>query len=560
MSPDPRVSSSDRNESPPSRPVRLDEPPRPASVTHLQPHELADRWLAAIVESSTDAIISKTIEGTITSWNRAAEQIFGYAAHEIVGQPILTLIPAELQQEEPEIIARIRRGEWVEHFETRRRRKDGRVIDISLTISPIRDAKGQIVGASKIARDITARKRSELQQRLLFELMGRVNRADALDQIYDAALSAIGQVQEIDRTAIVLRDSHGTGRVEASRGLSDALKRALQQEAAWPLGTQDPEVLILNDLPGAKPSALRSAALADQVSALAFVPLQIERTVMGELVLAYAEPHVHTVDELRPIEAMARQVSFAIERQRHSLALETLVAERTASLRTAIAQMEEFSYSVSHDLRAPVRAMRGYAEAVLEDFGVSLPDEGRRMLERVCESGTRLDRLIQDILTYSRLSRRDLVLSRVDLDHLLREVIAQYPEFQPPHADVRVVSAIPPVLAHEPSLTQVVSNLLSNGVKFVLPSVRPQIQVHANAEEGAGWVRVDFIDNGIGIKPEHQTRLFDLFERIEPEGRYEGTGIGLAIVRKAMERMEGAVGVESSGEQGSRFWIRLRTA
>ena len=255
---------------------------------------------------------------------------------------------------------------------------------------------------------------------------------------------------------------------------------------------------------------------------------------------------------------IASQVGFALERKRNADALERLVDERTSSLRQAVAQMEEFSYSVSHDLRAPIRAMCGYAEAILEDHAAQLDAVGRDMLGRVMRNGQRMDRLIQDLLTYTRISRRDMPLERVAVERLVREVTEQYPDLRAERADIDIPEPLPDVMAHEPSLTQVISNLLSNAVKFVPTDTRPRIVISA-ARRG-GRVRVAFQDNGIGIRPESQGRLFRMFERVHPDKHYEGTGIGLAIVRKALERMGGSAGVASDGVTGSCFWFELPAA
>jgi PAS domain S-box-containing protein len=239
--------------------------------------------------------------------------------------------------------------------------------------------------------------------------------------------------------------------------------------------------------------------------------------------------------------------------------LEIRVQERTASLQEAIAQMEEFSYSVSHDLRAPVRAMKGYAQAALEDYGERLDDRGRDYLERVVRGSSRMERLIHDVLTYSRLARSEMRLQLVSLQGLLPEIIQQYPAMQPPNAIIIIRAPLHPMLAHEPSLTQAISNLLSNGIKFVAPGTLPQLQVWTE-EAGPGKIRLWIEDNGIGIKPEYQHRLFGMFERVHQNNNYDGTGIGLAIVRKAVEKMGGNVGVDSDGLTGSSFWIELPAA
>jgi signal transduction histidine kinase len=219
--------------------------------------------------------------------------------------------------------------------------------------------------------------------------------------------------------------------------------------------------------------------------------------------------------------------------------------------------MEEFSYSVSHDLRAPVRAMQGYAQALLEDYGQRLDTTGREYLDHIIRSGTRMDRLVRDILTYSRVARAELALQTVSLDVLIQDIIRHYPEMQSPRASITLKPQLGRVLAHEPSLTQAISNLLCNAVKFVPAGVTPAVQVYSERRNShlRLWVR----DNGIGIKPEHQGRLFGLFQRIHPDEKHEGTGVGLAIVRKAVERMGGKVGLESNGA-GSEFWIELPAA
>jgi signal transduction histidine kinase len=146
----------------------------------------------------------------------------------------------------------------------------------------------------------------------------------------------------------------------------------------------------------------------------------------------------------------------------------------------------------------------------------------------------------------------------VSLDKLVREVVQQYPDMRPERADIEVEGTLPDVIAHEPSLTQVISNLLSNAVKFVPPDERPRVRVGFDRRDAQA--RLWITDNGIGIKPEYQNRLFGMFERIHPDRNYEGTGIGLAIVRKALERMNGVVGVESDGVSGSTFWFELPLA
>lgn len=538
-------------------------------LTHLLQNELAkqkeaeqtSRRLAAIVTSSEDAIISETLDGVITSWNRGAERIFGYAEDEMVGRHLADLLPPDTAAEELADLTRIARGEHLPVRATVRPRKDGTLVDISLSVSPLRDASGRPIGACKIARDITRRRRAEERQGAIYELVAQANRAGSLDEIYTAALDTICTCQQVTRAAISLCDDRPVLRFAASRGLSDAFRAATAAHSPWPPETSAPQPVCYDDVATAPDLApgVRHALQQEGIGALAFIPLVLEQRLLGQFTIYYDAPHAFSAAELQPAETVAAQVAFAIERHRSAEALEQLVDERTASLRQAVTQMQEFSYSVSHDLRAPVRAMRGYAEAVLEDYGEHLDAEGRRLLERIIRSGTRMDRLIQDLLTYSRLSRREVALEPVSLEKLVREVIQQYPDMHADRADIELPAPLPDVIGHEPSLTQAVSNLLSNAVKFVAPDTRPHVRVSFEKRSPLRG-RLLFADNGIGIKPEHQSRLFGLFERIHPERAYEGTGVGLAIVRKAVERMNGSVGVESDGVAGSLFWIELPLA
>jgi PAS domain S-box-containing protein len=359
------------------------------------------REIAAIVEHSTDAIISIDLDGVIRSWNRGAESLYGHASTEIIGQPVHVLLPRNRENEEPAILERIRHGETVESYETVRCRKDGTTVDISLTVSPVRDSAGRLVGASKVARDITERVR-------------------------------------------------------------------------------------------------------------------------------------------------ARET------------LERTVSERTAQLQDTVAELEAFSYSIAHDMRAPLRAMNGYARFLEKDYGQLLPADGKNFLNRIASGAGRLDGLITDVLNYSKLSRGQMPLERVEIEQLTREIVESYPGFSSSGSSIDVQCPMPAVVGNPAALTQCISNLLSNAIKFVSPGKRPQVRVGAEAQGDV--VRVLVRDNGIGIDAAGMERIFRMFQRLNPAAEFEGNGIGLTIVRKAVERMGGRVGVDSSPGAGSTFWFELKCA
>lgn len=268
--------------------------------------------------------------------------------------------------------------------------------------------------------------------------------------------------------------------------------------------------------------------------------------------------------------------------------LEQRVRERTAQLEEAYQELEAFSYSVSHDLRAPLRAMQGFAQALLEDYSDRLDSLAQDYAVRIVTAARHMDTLINELLSYSRLSRGEIRLQAVSLTTVVAEALAELEmEIQAQNAQVRVEEPLPEAIAHRTILVQIVTNLIANAIKFVSSGVQPQVRVWAEEFSQAGeqeeargqgefriispttnhqplttskWVRLWIEDNGIGIAPEYYQRIFRVFERLHGVESYPGTGIGLAIVRKGVERMGGGVGIEPQTNGGSRFWIELPKA
>jgi len=241
----------------------------------------------------------------------------------------------------------------------------------------------------------------------------------------------------------------------------------------------------------------------------------------------------------------------------HAAHLEQMVTERTGQLHETISELEGFSYSVSHDMRAPLRAMQSYGQYLVDEYSNKLDEKGANYLHQIMRSAFRLDRLIQDVLSYTKVIQSSLPLESVDLDRLTRDIIETYPNGLPIKPQIQIIGRLPKVMGNEALLTQCISNVLANGAKFVSPGTTPRLEISAPAMAG-GMVRIWFKDNGIGIAPENHERIFRLLERIHPATEYEGTGIGLTIVRKAIERMGAQVGFESELGKGTQFWMQLK--
>jgi signal transduction histidine kinase len=294
--------------------------------------------------------------------------------------------------------------------------------------------------------------------------------------------------------------------------------------------------------------------------------------------------------KLRESETRYREMAEAV--QNYANELEERVANRTAALLEANKELETFGYSVSHDLRAPLRSMQGFAQALQEDYSHCLDSDAQDYIQRIVASAERMDGLIQDLLDYSRLSQVEINLGVLNLTDILTEALNQLEvELRSRQAQVNIEQPLPEVTGNWTILIQVLVNLLSNAIKFVPANRQPTIRIWAEIVGGDGeigrWgdevkrgenstlsplsslsplsplsssspIRLWIEDNGIGIAPEHQQRIFNVFERLHTQESYPGSGIGLAIVRKGVERMGGQVGVESIEGQGSRFWIQLQ--
>ena len=484
----------------------------------------AARFLASIVESSDDAIVSKSLDGIIQSWNAAAERLFGYTADQAVGRHISLVIPPERIAEEDRILASLRAGQRIEHFETERERSDGQRISVSLTISPIRDAEGAVIGASKIVRDITDRKRAEAEQQKLVTLV-------------ENSTDFIG-ICDLAGTPLFI-NSAGMRMV----GLDD-IEHARRTPVASFFFPED-QPWIMNEF---FPSVLEKGHGEVEVRFRHFKTGEARWMAYKVLTLPDATG--------RPV-ALATVSQDVTERKR----FEDTLRKVAIDLSEADRRKNEFLAMLAHELRNPLAPIRHAIQALrLAERDRTSGHAATEMLERQVRQ---MVRLVDDLLDMSRINsgkielRKDLIELAPIIDQAVEATRALHKSMN--HELTVTLPPNPIYLDADPArLTQVVGNLLNNACKFTDSGGHVWLTVEQDGAQAVIRVR----DNGIGIAADQLPRLFEMFMQLDTsqERSREGLGIGLTLVKTLVEMQGGTVEAHSEGlGRGSEFVIRLPT-
>jgi PAS domain S-box-containing protein len=485
--------------------------------------------LSSIVECSDDAIISKDLDGMVLSWNQGAERIYGYSPEEMVGQPISQLVPPDHPDEFPEIMEYIRLGQKIEHLETERIRKDGKRIFVALTISPLRDDSGKIVGASAIGRDITGRKlaakaleRSELRYRSLIR---------AISQIVWTTNDQGEVVEDVptwrEFTGRSFEELKGWGRMQAlhpddRERTMEVWKRALKKASIYTTVYR-----------------LRRSDGEYRWMSVNGVPVLDESGKVQEWVGTCAD--------------ITDRVLAEEEVSQLNLTLEKRVVERTAELQAANKELEAFAYSVSHDLRAPLRAVDGFSRILLEEYAPQLPAEAQRYLRVVQENAVQMGNLIDGLLAFSRLGRQPLSKQPVAPNELVRQSLADLAAEQDGRQIEISVAELPACQGDPLLLKQVFLNLALNAFRAMPPGGTLRLRLGWAPQYPGGLVRVEVQDEGRGIAPELLEKIYEPGFTTTPGS----PGLGLAVCKKIVEQHTGAIEVQSKPTEGTRFAIVL---
>lgn len=517
--------------------------------------------LSAIVESSDDAIISKDLSGTIISWNAGAQRMFGYTEQEILGKSITKLIPAARLKEEENILKQIRSGNKVDHFETIRVSKFGKDIPISITVSPVKDSYGNIIGASKIARDISEQIEA---QNIIRENARNLELLNSIGKILLANLDVNTLLQQVtDATTKITGAAFGAFFYDSTNADEDAFLRytlsgasregfekfkSSKEAGIFKQIFVEGKVIRIDDVTKEAPCkqlAGQDGLLPEHLRILSYLSIPVRSTagmIIGTLIFAHPKAGVFKSEHEDMVGSIAAQAGIAIENSRLFEEVKALSSKK-----------DEFIALASHELKTPLTTIKGYLQVISRKNQDSL---SKMFVDKSLYQVQKLNTLISDLLDISKIEAGKLQfnLERFNLTIVLQEVLETFPYTNTSHEiifDVNSEECL--VLADKQRIEQVIINLLTNAIKYS-PSAD---QVHVSIKNEGELVTVRIKDQGIGLKAEHLNKIFTRFYRAEGVGNVSGLGIGLHLTKEIVDRHNGHINVVSEYGKGSEFYFSL---
>jgi len=569
-----------------------------------------------VQESAPCGIVITDTHLRICKWNRWLENASGRKQCDLAGKDLLVEFPELVESGLHEKYQKALQGESfllstafhssLFAFPASVRDQDGGRMRQTATIAPLL-LGDTVCGTITMVEDVTQRecqaaelRRQYRRQQFISSAAEKLLMARNPREVIGEFSPTMGDYLKLDGFALFQTQRDGTWTLLTSGGRSSDVRGALtEQIPAWlSHETCDPEAEAAYARLVSAPDLAESTR--DSTSAYVLCrKLSVEDNVLGAFILvADRRGSGFTPDDQNFVQSVCRYLAAALDRDvrterltqvHHNL--ENEVQERTARLQDTVQQLESFSYSVAHDLRAPIRAIKGFGEVLLEDFSSELSSEARMFIARIRIAAVKMELLTKDLLNFCQISREEVIGARIDVEDMVREISFLLPALQGPGV-LTVELPLQEVFGHRTMLRQALMNLLSNAVKFgprdgdLRVVVRTELRTVSghqedatpppfqpvrlgattdrpdwvlDASEAKTFVRIWIEDNGIGIAPRNHQKVFGIFERLHGDHQYEGTGIGLAIVAKAVQRMGGSCGVESEQDKGSRFWIELPT-
>lgn len=546
-------------------------------ITERKRTEVELQFKACALAQISEAVTAFDMNGRLTYWNPAARQMYGYTEQEAMGRTPEDLFQYQWlggQNLPMALDALTKQGFW--RSENIHTGKSGEALLVESSTSLLRNDRGETTSYLSVLRNITERRRTEQaitrhgqRLELLSQTAAHLLLGDDPPAVIETIFQKLQEQVQVDIYFNFLVNESGDALgLHSFAGVSNEVAQDISHlefgQAICGTAAAQRRPLVCNHIQQSEePSVQLVKGLG--VRAYACHPLLVDGRLLGTLSVGSRTKDEFLQEELELFQTLSRYIALALDRWRllteatqRAEELERRVAERTARLEESLSSLKGVLYHVAHDLRAPLRAMHSFTQLLVENYAHNLDATGEQYTQIISGASKKMDVLIGDLLNVGQLGHRPVSWMTVDLTALVGSVVAALDgkrDGQP--AEIQVAQPLPKVWGDPQIIEQVLVNLLSNSLKFVAPNTAPRIRLWA--ETCGQTVRLNLQDNGIGISPEYQERIFGVFERLHTDA-YPGTGIGLAIVKKGMERLQGRVGVESKPGVGSRFWLELQRA